>query len=113
MKARLPQGYGSKGMNDMLRQAQEMQKEMELVKAELDEKEYTSSSGGGVVRVTVLGDKTVAGIKIEPEVVDPEDIEMLEDLIVASINDAMRQVDEDSEKTMEGVTAKYGLGGIL
>jgi DNA-binding YbaB/EbfC family protein len=113
MKARLPKGYGPKGMNDMLKQAQAMQNEMELVKSELDKKEYTSSSGGGVVRTTVLGDKTVTGIKIEPEVVDPEDIEMLEDLIIASINDAMRMVDEDSEKTMEGITSKYNLGGIL
>ena len=90
MKARLPQGMGGgpQNMQSMLRQAQKMQENIEAKKAELEEKEYVVSSGGGMVEVTANGKHEIKAIGINPEVVDPEDVEMLEDMLLAALNDA-------------------------
>lgn len=106
MKARLPQGMGGgpQNMQNMLRQAQKMQENLENKKAELEEKEYVVTSGGGMVEITAKGDHTIKAIGINPEVVDPEDVEMLEDMLVAAFNEAMRQIDEESERELEKVT---------
>lgn len=116
MKARLPKGYGGGGpsnMNDMIRQAQKMQAKMEEMQAELEAKEFTATVGGGVVEVVIGGNKEIKSIKINPDVVDPDDIEMLQDLVVAAVNQAYRQVEEVSEAGMGEITGGLGLPGIL
>ena len=110
MKARLPQGMGGgqQNMQSKLRQAQKM----EAKKAELEEKEYVVSSGGGMVEVTANGKHEIKAIGINPEVVDPEDVEMLEDMLLAAINEAMRKIDEDSEKELSAVTGGLNIPGL-
>lgn len=97
-------------MNNLMKQAQKMQRQMEEASKELEEKEITASSGGGVVEVTVSGKKEFTKIKIDPEAVDPDDVEMLEDLIMAACNEALRQMEEYSQQSMSKITG--GLGGI-
>ena len=108
MKARLPQGMGGgpQNMQSMLRQAQKMQENIEAKKAELEEKEYVVSSGGGMVEVTANGKHEIKAIGINPEVVDPEDVEMLQD------NEAMRKIDEHSEKELSAVTGGLNIPGL-
>ena len=96
-------------MNNLMKQAQKMQKQMEEKTKELEEKTWEASAGGGAVTVTVSGKKEVTGIKLTPEVVDPDDIEMLEDLIVAATNEAWRKMEEESSEVMNSITG--GLGG--
>ena len=97
-------------MNNLMKQAQRMQRQMEESQKELEEKEITASAGGGAVEVTVSGKKEVVKIKLSEEVVDPDDIEMLEDLIMAATNEALREMDELSNKEMSKITG--GLGGL-
>lgn len=97
-------------MNNLMKQAQRMQKQMEETTKELEEKEVTAAAGGGAVEVTVSGKKEVVKIKLSEEVVDPDDIEMLEDLIMAATNQALREMDELSNKEMAKITG--GLGGL-
>ncbi|MDE6470842.1 MAG: YbaB/EbfC family nucleoid-associated protein [Eubacterium sp.] len=114
MKARLPKGMGGgpQNMQSMLRQAQKMQEDIEAKKAELEEKEYVVSSGGGMVEITVKGNHEVKAIGLNPEVVDPEDVEMLEDMLVAAFNEAMRQIEEESERELEKVTGGLNIPGL-
>ena len=103
-------GGGMPGnMNNLMKQAQRMQRQMEESQKELEEKEITATAGGGAVEVTITGKKEITKVKLSPEVVDPEDIEMLEDLIVAATNEAIRQVEELSQESMAKITG--GLGG--
>lgn len=111
MKARIPQGMGG-GMNNMLRQAQQMQENIKKLQLELEEREYVTTAGGGVVEVTVDGKHQVKAIGINPEVVDPEEIDMLEDLLVAAINEGMRKVDETSEAEMAKITGGLNIPGL-
>ena len=97
-------------MNNLMKQAQRMQRQMEETTKELEEKEYSASAGGGAVTVTVSGKKEVLSVKLAEEVVDPDDIEMLQDLIVAATNEALRKMEEDSQEKMGKVTG--GLGGM-
>lgn len=97
-------------MNNIMKQAQKMQKQMEEATKELQEKEVTSSAGGGVVEVTVSGNREITKVKIDPEAVDPDDVEMLEDLIMAATNEALRQIEEISAQSMSKLTG--GLGGM-
>ena len=85
-------------MNNLMKQAQRMQRQMEETTKELENKEYTAASGGGAVSVTVSGKKEVVSVKLSPDVVDPDDIEMLEDLIVAATNEAFRQMEAESSR---------------
>ena len=87
-----------------------MEKQMEEATKELQEKEVTSSAGGGVVEVTVSGNREITKVKIDPEAVDPDDVEMLEDLIMAATNEALRQIEEISAQSMSKITG--GLGGM-
>jgi DNA-binding YbaB/EbfC family protein len=114
MKARLPKGMGGgpQNMQAMLKQAQKMQEQIEQKKAELEEKEYVVSSGGGMVEVTVTGKHEVKAIGINPEVVDPEDVEMLEDMLVAALNEAHRQIDEEAEREMDAATGGLNIPGL-
>lgn len=105
-------GGGMPGnMNNLMKQAQKMQKQMEEKTKELEEKQYEATAGGGAVKVIVSGKKEVVSVKLTEEVVDPDDIEMLEDLIVAATNEALRQMEDDSHETMNSITG--GLGGSL
>ena len=98
-------------MNNLMKQAQKMQKQMEENAKELESKEFTATAGGGAVTVTVSGKKEVVSVKLSEEVVDPDDIEMLEDLIVAAANEAFRQMEAESSEAMSKLTG--GLGGAL
>ena len=111
MKARLPQGMGGgpQNMQNMLRQAQKMQENIEKKQAELAEKEYVVSSGGGMVEVTVTGKHEIKAVGINPEVVDPEDVEMLEDMVLAALNDACKQADELSKEILGPLGGAAGL----
>ena len=97
-------------MNNLMKQAQKMQRQMEEAQKELEEKEVEAAAGGGAVTVTVSGKKEVVSIKLSEEVVDPDDIEMLEDLIVAATNEALRKVEQESAAMMSKLTG--GLGGL-
>ena len=97
-------------MNNLMKQAQRMQRQMEEKQKELEEKQYSASAGGGAETVTVSGKKEVLSVKLSEEEVDPDDIEMLEDLIVAATNEAFRQAEEDSSQMMSQLTG--GLGGL-
>ena len=96
-------------MANLMKQAQKMQRQMEEATKELEEKEVTASAGGGAVEVTVSGKKEIVKIRLAEEVVDPDDIEMLEDLIMAAANEALRQMEEMSQQSMAKITG--GLGG--
>ena len=111
MKARMPAGFGRPDVNALMRQAQKMQEDMKAKQAELEAAEYTGSAAGEMVTVRMNGKHEVLSISIKPEAVDPDDIEMLEDLIVAATNEALRQLEEDSAKSMEALTGGLNLGG--
>ena len=97
-------------MNNLMKQAQKMQRQMEEATKELEEKEVSASAGGGAVEVTVSGKKEVVKVKLAEEV-DPDDIEMLEDLIVAATNEALRKMEEISQQSMSKITGGMGMGG--
>lgn len=98
-------------MNNLMKQAQKMQKQMEENQKALEEKEFTASAGGGAVEITISGKKEVTAVKIKEEVVDPDDVEMLEDLIMAATNEALRKVEEEAAAAMSKLTGDMGLGG--
>ena len=97
-------------MGNLMKQAQKMQRQMEEASKELEEKEVTAAAGGGAVEVTISGKREVTKVTLAEEVVDPDDIEMLEDLIVAATNEALRKVEEESAAVMSKLTG--GLGGL-
>ena len=104
-------GGGMPGnMANLMKQAQRMQRQMEEQQKELETKEFTATAGGGAVEVTVTGKREVTKVKLAEEVVDPDDIEMLEDLIVAATNEALRQVEEESVAAMSKLTGGLGSG---
>ena len=105
------QGGMPGNMNNLMKQAQKMQRQMEVTQKEMEEKEYEATAGGGAVTVKVSGKKEVTAIKIAEEVVDPDDIEMLEDLVMAAVNEAIRKMDEMSTQKMSKITG--GLGGLF
>lgn len=107
-----PGGMGMPGnMNNLMKQAQKMQKQMEENQKALEEMEFTTTAGGGAVEVTITGKKEITKVKLAEEVVDPDDIEMLEDLIMAATNEAIRKVEEQSQSIMSKMTG--GMGGGL
>ena len=105
-------GMGGMNMNALMKQAQKMQKQMEEAQAALAEQVIETTSGGGAVKVSITGKKEIKEIKINPEVVDPDDVEMLEDLILTSVNEALRQADEVANGTMSKI-AGGGLSGMF
>lgn len=112
MKARLPQGYGKPDVNALMRQAQKMQESVQEKQAELEAAEYQGSAGGGLVELTMTGKHQVTALHIKPEAVDPDDLEMLEDLIAAAVNDAVRIVDETAEAEMSKITGGMNFPGL-
>ena len=115
MKVRLPQGVGGgpSNMQAMLKQAQKMQEDMAEKQAELEEQEYEVAAGGGVVNVKINGKKEILSVKIDPEVVDPDDVETLEDLIVAGVNEAIKKVEAISAEEMQKITGTMNLPGMF
>ena len=110
MKARVPQGPS---MNAMIKQAQKMQEDMAALQAELEEREYDISAGGGAVKIKISGKKEIVNIDIAPEIVDPDDVETLSDILTAGINEAIKRVEETSQREMEKITAGMpGLSGM-
>lgn len=103
-------GGGMPGnMANLMKQAQKMQRQMEEQAKEMETKEFTATAGGGAVEVIVTGKKELKKVKLQEEVVDPDDIEMLEDLIIAAVNEALRKVDEENASAMNKLTG--GMGG--
>ena len=115
MRANIPKGMGGgpQNMNAMIRQAQKMQEDMEALQAELDEREYDISAGGGVVGVKINGKKEILSIDIKPEIVDPDDIEMLTDILMAGINEAIKKVETVNAEEMQKITGAMGFPGLM
>jgi DNA-binding YbaB/EbfC family protein len=104
-------GMGGGNMQQLMRQAQKMQEQMAAAQEDLDAKTYEAASGGGMVTCRVSGKRELLSLTIKPEAVDPDDTEMLQDLIIAAVNEALRQGEETREKTMAALTP--GMGGLL
>lgn len=116
MKARLPKGYGGGGANNiqqLARQAQKLQDDMEAVSAELETKEYEAAAGGGAVKVTVTGKMELTKVDIQPEVVDPDDVEMLADLVMAAANEALRAAAKEKEERMDSISGGLNIPGMF
>ena len=111
-KGGFPRGGMGGGMNmqQMMMKAQKMQQEIEKTQQELEQKEFSATVGGGMVTVTVLGNKTVQSIKLDPACVDPDDVEMLEDLIVAGVNAAIKEASDTVEREMGRITGGMNFG---
>ncbi|MCR5053559.1 MAG: YbaB/EbfC family nucleoid-associated protein [Lachnospiraceae bacterium] len=106
-----PGGMGGMGnMNNLMKQAQKMQRQMEEAQKEMEEKEFTATAGGGVVEIVASGKKEIKSVKIDPEAVDPEDVETLEDMIMVAVNDVMHQIDAVTESSMGRFTG--GMPGM-
>ncbi|MDD3393683.1 MAG: YbaB/EbfC family nucleoid-associated protein [Clostridia bacterium] len=103
-------GMGGMNMNNLMKQAQKMQKQMQEKQEELGEKTLEMTSGGGAVKVVITGKKEIKELKLNPDVVDPEDVEMLEDLIMSAVNEAIRQVEEMYNNEMGKMSGGMGLG---
>ncbi len=115
MKARLPQGFGggAQNMNAMIKQAQKMQETMSEKQEELNQQEFNATVGGGAVEVVMTGAKELKSITLKPEVVDPEDIEMLQDLVVAAVNEVLRTVEQTTTEEMEKITGGMQIPGMF
>lgn len=114
MRANYPKGLGGpQNMNGMMKQVQKMQEEMAALQTELEEREYEVSAGGGMVTVKINGKREILHIDIQPDIVDPEDIETLSDVVTAAVNEAIRKVDTTSESEMQKLTGGLNLPGLL
>ncbi len=113
MKCRIPNSGGGNNMNAMLKQAQKMQADMAALQEDLENREYTASSGGGMVSVTVDGKHLIKSISINPDAIDPEDNEMLEDLITVAVNEAIENAIKTSEAEMGAITSGLNMPGLF
>ena len=115
MKARLPKQNmgGAQNMNAMIRQAQKMQDEITTLQEDIENREFSATSGGGAVSVVVTGKKTIKSLTINKDVVDPEDVEMLQDLVISAINEAVNQVESTTETEMSKITGGVSLPGLF
>ena len=111
MKARIP-NQGGNSQAAMMKKLQDMQNEMARIQEEVENSEFSASAGGGAVEVTVNGKHEVVSVNIQPEVVDPEDVEMLEDMLVAALNEVTRQIDEEAERELNSVTGGLNIPGL-
>ena len=114
MKARLPEGRGGGpgNMQSMIKQAQKMQEDMENLRAELDEREYDIQAGGGAVKIKIAGTLEVKAIEISPDCVDPDDVETLQDILVAAVNEAVKHVNDINSEEMGKVTGALNMPGM-
>lgn len=115
MKVKLPKGMGGgpSDMNSMIRQAQKMQEQMAEKQAELDAREYEVQAGGGVVAVKIKGTKEILDVTIQPEIVDPEDVETLQDILVAAINEAIKKVEATNEAELSKIAGGMNVPGMF
>ncbi len=115
MRANVPKGMGGgpQNMQAMIRQAQKMQEDVAAKQEELDAREYEIKAGGGVVTVTINGKKEVLSIDIAPELVDPDDIETLSDILVAGVNEAIKRVEETNSREIEKITGSMAMPGLF
>ncbi len=115
MKARLPKGMGGgpSNMQAMLKQAQKMQEDMQALQSDLDEREYETSAGGGAVTVKIKGTKQILSISLKPEIVDPDDVESLEDVLVAAVNEAIKKVESVNSEEMNKIAGGINIPGVL
>ena len=115
MRANVPKGMGGgpQNMQAMIRQAQKMQEDMAAKQEELDAREYEINAGGGVVTVKINGKKEILSIDLDPEIVDPDDVETLTDLLVAGVNEAIKRVETTNAAEMEKITGSMGLPGMF
>ena len=102
------QGGMPGNMNNLMKQAQRMQRQMEEMQKELEEKEYTVTAGGGAVELVITGSNVIKAVTLKPEIVDPDDVEMLQDLLVAAFNEALRKVSSEKQSAMGGLTGGFG-----
>ena len=112
MRAGKKPSMGGGSMQKQLQQMQAVQRRMEMAQAEIEEKEVQTTAGGGAVTVTVSGRKEITRLEIKPEVVDPDDVEMLQDLIIVAVNEGLRQIDEISNVEMSKITGDLGIPGL-
>ena len=108
-----PGGFGGGNINNLMKQAQAMQKQMEEMQKEVEADEFEASVGGGAISVRVNGKKEVLGINIKPEVVDPDDVDMLEDLVLSAVNEALRKADEETANKMGKLTGGLKMPGLF
>ena len=114
MRANYPKGLGGpQNMNGMMKQVQKMQEEMTALQTELEEREYEVSAGGGMVKVKINGKREILHIDIQPDMVDPDDIETLADVVTAAVNEAIKKVDSTSESEMQKITGGLNIPGLL
>ena len=115
MRANVPKGMGGgpQNMQAMIRQAQKMQEDMEALQADLDAREYEVKAGGGVVSVKINGKKEILSIDIEPEIVDPDDVETLSDILVAAVNEAIKRVETTNSTEMDKITKGMNMPGLF
>ena len=115
MKVKIPNngGFGGGNMQSMLRQAQKMQEDMAAKQEELEAREYDVAAGGGVVNVKINGKKEILSVKLSPKIVDPDDIETLEDLIVAAVNEGIKKVESVSSEEMQKITGSMNIPGMF
>ena len=114
MRANYPKGMGGgpQNMSAMIQQAQKMQEEMNALQEELDNREYEVSAGGGAVSVKINGKRQILSMQIAPEIVDPDDIETLSDILVAAVNEAVKRVDDTNSAEMSKLTGAMGMPGM-
>lgn len=114
MKARLPQGRGGGpgNMQSMLKQAQKMQEDMAALQEDLDAREYEVAAGGGAVKIKINGKLEVSAVEIDPDVVDPDDVETLQDILTAAMNEAIRKVNDTNNEEMGKITGSLNMGGL-
>ncbi len=113
MKVRIPNSGGPGNMNQMLKQAQKMQADMAALQEDLENREFSATSGGGMVEVTVDGKHLIKSIKINPDAIDPDDAEMLEDLITVAVNEAISNATKTSEEEMGAITGGLNMPGLF
>ena len=115
MKARIPSGMGGgpQNLNAMLKQAQKMQEDMATLQEDLDSREYDISAGGGVVNVKINGKREILSIDVKPEIVDPDDIETLTDILVAAVNEAIKRVNDTNDSEMQKITGSMNMPGMF
>ena len=106
-------GFGGPNMQQLMRQAQKMQEQITAVQEDIEGRTFNATAGGGMVEVEMTGKKILTSVKIKPEVVNPDDIEMLEDLVMSAVNECVKSIEETSEKEMGAVTGGVSLPGIL
>lgn len=115
MKANIPKGMGGgpQNMQAMIRQAQKMQEDMAAKQAELDAREYDISAGGGVVNLKINGKREILALELKPEIVDPDDIETLSDILIAAVNEAIKRVDDTNNAELNQITGPMNLPGLF